>query len=142
MPGMTTQGHRRLVRLAAGVLATLAAVALAPADARASCGDYVIIGNPHVQGHMAHHAAMPEPAPAGMPMPGHGHKPCSGPRCSGAPPASPVQPVPPPAPVRGEDAGLASSPDTPFGQLSAAYRHEEPLQRPVRLASSVYHPPR
>src|SRR3954447_19209418 len=95
----------RLARLLTGVGLTLSAsVPFAPATARASCGDYLLVGGPHIgdASHADPHiasSAMPHPARRVPAAPGHGGPPCSGAMCSRGPlslplssaPASPVQ---------------------------------------------------
>lgn len=122
----------------------LAAVLLAPATARASCGDYVRMGQ-----HPAHatSAAAPFPprdsanvavpvVPTQKPVP-----PCSGPSCSRRTPIAPTAPVPP-APVEGKHWGCVDSADLTAGNRPARFTAAESSARPVHRAESVFHPPR
>jgi hypothetical protein len=89
---MTARTGRLLARLAAGVAQPLLAWALlAPVAARASCGEYVVMG--------PHHTTLAAPEPNLHPEPGGsapGPAPCSGPTCSrGRPlPVLPLLPAP------------------------------------------------
>ena len=67
-------------------------------------------------------------------------KPCTGPSCSNksAPPTTST----PPAPPRGELWGLAVEPLPVDGPDSTAQAPEGNLERPIRSATLVFHPPR
>jgi hypothetical protein len=112
------------------LLALLAGALLAPSAARASCGDYVLIGDRPAGA--AHHAPT---------NPGDHPAPCSGPFCSRHPVQPPLLPV---APVServdqwGCVGALGGVPDEPFlGRVSG-----DPGERPVRQGRAIYHPPR
>src|SRR5947209_8541554 len=85
--------------LAAALLAWLAQGVVAPATARASCGDYVTFSHGEGQSRPSHHPpAVPRPAPRNLTpccdqvpndLLAPGPAPCRGPGCSGNPlPAS------------------------------------------------------
>src|SRR5215218_1784280 len=122
----------RLSRLPFPALAAvglvLAAVALAPGTAAASCGSYVTI-----QGH----------TDAGAPAPNPPAVPCHGPGCSKAP-ASPALPLT--APVRSStdsDQPSAHSDSSADPTAGPGWRQFQPVDsHPVPVASSIFHPPR
>jgi hypothetical protein len=103
---------------------------VAPSAARASCGDYVRVGETPSEN------ARPEPArPGPKPAP----LPCSGPNCSRGETPPPVLPVT--APPASEWA-YASSATVLERDEEDAFRQADP-DRPVSGESrSVYHPPR
>lgn len=122
-----------LRRLAGWALPVLAGLLVAPAAARADCGDYVV-----TRIYRDAMAGRHEPVPPDAPRP---HKPCSGPLCSQAP-VAPTAPVPTaPRPASQEWGcflnGLFLAP-LDRGALLA----DEQPQSPVRLASAIFHPPR
>jgi hypothetical protein len=129
-------GSRWLV----GVLCTLTAGCLfAPASARAACGEYVTIGGRTA---MTGHPTSPE---LFRPMSGplDGHKPCTGPGCSGGPPSAPLVPVIPAVPPQVEDTGLvAAAHAAEFDPRPAGRWDDVTRLRPIRVSPSVYHPPR
>jgi hypothetical protein len=135
---MMFSNGRRLARLLAGVgLPVLAVVLAAPSAARASCGDYVVLGptgdhhaaaDPSPMSHPAHHD------PAGMP------RPCHGPHCSRGGTPLPVPVLAPP--VTAEEWGYLPPLVTPAGGSRPASLFDDTNPRPVRRPSSVYHPPR
>src|SRR5438552_1607885 len=84
--------QRRLRLPVSAVLALLSGVLLAPATARASCGDYVMLG---AQGHGS--STFPSRAHGPSPLPA----PCSGPTCSRQ--SIPIAPPPAPAPAPVEE---------------------------------------
>src|SRR5262249_24081998 len=111
------------------LLALTAAVFLAPAEAQASCGDYLVPGG-HGLG-----------SPARPPAPADPAQPCSGPHCSRAP--LPITPAPlPPAPVRGDQAPAADPAATLSDATPSFLAPDEGAAHPVRRASNVFHPPR
>jgi hypothetical protein len=116
-------GTDRLSWQTAGLLALVAG--LAPATARAGCGD----------GQVPLHVPPTVHHPAPRPLP-----PCSGPTCSRlplVPPAVPPIVVPP-----GNDpAALADDISLPICRPSRRL-DDEPSRRPVRQANSIFHPPR
>jgi hypothetical protein len=118
----------------------LLGVLFAPArPARASCGDYVTITNPHhgpsqlaaqpMTGH--DNADHPQPEP----------RPCSGPMCSGAPPAiPPLAPVSEPPPARDSAVTIASA---YWADTAVSYFDRLANARPIRgYARGIEHPPR
>lgn len=115
-------------------LPLLAGVLLAPASARAGCGDHVVV------------IAAPEDdvstfAPISPMIPAKKHVPCSGPHCSG----SPLAPTPAPAvPIEtgGSDAARILEPLLLPASQSSPHPWESPRPTPLLIASSVYHPPR
>src|SRR5438270_582684 len=124
------RGWRAALLLAAAACAT-------PGKASASCGDYVTILNG--QSNSDHHAT--PAAPGETPTPAK--PPCRGPNCSGSPTRD-APPVPPPAPVSTPAKELTHN----LGTLGGADGPRDPFARdassprPVRRASSVFHPPR
>jgi hypothetical protein len=120
----------RWVRLSAGVvLPLLLGVLAAPGTARATCGDYVLLGGHPVP------AATPE-APPAPPQPG----PCSGPLCS-RPTSLPLSPVSTaPAPV--EDRCCPPPPLLLDDCQAVARLLERSCPKPSRSSVAVYHPPR
>jgi hypothetical protein len=124
---------RALGRLAGWALPILAGLFLAPSAARAECGDYVVT-------RLSHDAMAPQADPRQLPPAApRPHKPCNGPRCSHAPVAPPAPTVPGPTSqewgcVLG---GLVLAPLDPTALLP-----EQHGQRPVRLSSAIFHPPR
>jgi hypothetical protein len=134
---MIRLARRPLARQATGVLLALLAVALfAPSAARASCGDYVLVGG-HSAASPEHGAQVPD-APA---LPAGGHVPCSGPLCSRHVPPLPLLPLVP-APERGDQWGCVD-PASLVPEDEALDRvADDALGRPVRHALAVYHPPR
>jgi hypothetical protein len=137
---MKPQTGWRWVRLLAGVvLPLLAGVLAAPATARASCGDYVLLGNGH-----ADRAAAPQLPPADhrtaeQPLPVQ-PRPCSGPHCSRHLPP----PLPPaagaPAPV--EDRCCPPALLVLDTARAIARTVEASCRKPSHSAAPVYHPPR
>ncbi|HEV3119714.1 MAG TPA: hypothetical protein VGY58_21830 [Gemmataceae bacterium] len=129
-----------LVRLAGGMLSALLAGSLyAPAPVHAACGDYVTLGGQAMAAH-------------GDPGAVHAHKPqaseqqrapCSGPHCSrqapsgGLPPAPPVQ-------VRSahDQCGCNTIVQASHDAASNFLLWESVPATPLRLALSIYHPPR
>src|SRR3954452_7083274 len=134
----------RLPRYLWLAFAGLALAGLAPSTARASCGHYVLIGSPlkDENGKQASAAKPSEAGQAQMPVPmPPGPRPCSGPGCSQG--HKPLLPLPTPPPSAEEEhwghhslAIFYAEHPTDFLPLSLGVSH------PVRLASSIYHPPR
>jgi hypothetical protein len=134
----------------AGVLlALLVREILAPAQAAASCGDYVSVTHPsRPSGHASPHgpAARPaKPAPFPDPVPDDSHPPadtpCPGPSCSG----DPALPAPPAS--TGQEGGeerwdCLLTPPTPRPAAAFGLPLEERPPRPFRLPASIFHPPR
>jgi hypothetical protein len=108
-----------------------------PQRAAAECGDYVTILN--APPGSAHHAMPASPDSGDAPA----RAPCHGPNCQGAPvkhypPLAPAAPVGPQAKEQAqylESVGDADAPPAPFDRDSSS-------PRPVKRASSVFHPPR
>lgn len=134
----------RLVRLLAGtLLASSAGLLIAPGAAEAGCPS-----------HERPAVALPDFAGAGLAAADRGGgsspgdasgqpgrpRPCNGPSCSGRP-ALPVSPAPPAVPRLGPWAILDPAPAVAApGQ--AAPREDEGRISPIRLARSIFHPPR
>jgi hypothetical protein len=110
------------IRAVAAAALALAGVLMLPGGASATCGDYV-----HIQ-------TDDPPAPP---------RPCHGPQCSKAP-ATPIVPMTAPVPSSSESEQPSLVVDTePGGRPSAGWAagHTRfPL--PIRLTSSIFHPPR
>ncbi len=120
--------NRTLLRVA---LALVAGYLLAPAPARASCGDYVHVGSDRPRPNHTESPAPPPPQPT----------PCHGPSCSGAPASAPPATVPVAPPRPQEWAALVCltpPPEPAFGATLA----ECPRGLAVRPDNSVFHPPR
>ena len=120
------------------VAAGLVVAGLAAPSAHASCGHYVIIGNPRAT--LTPDKAVPvSPAPqqqAPAPV-----RPCSGPNCSdNDQPLTP--PAPKPAPVEEQRWGHDSPPTVPPPGDPNGFFLSEMLARPIHGACSIYHPPR
>ena len=111
--------------VAAGLV--LGGIALTPGTAAASCGNYVIVQNED-------HTGQPQPVPA---------VPCHGPGCSKAP-AAPALPMTAPVssstgndqPTADLDSATDASNASSWGRLLPNVEH------PIRLTSSIFHPPR
>jgi hypothetical protein len=115
-----------------------------PTQARASCGDYVVIGGkPGHAGNMAPTAPAPNdgrPSPAQLPNQG---QPCHGPSCSGSStPFVPVAPAPAPTGPQGDEWGWVST--APLGRDAGWGRGlcDFGLSCPFSLPTSIFHPPR
>lgn len=132
-----------VARVPGGALAVLATLLLAPAAARASCGDHVLVTTSKAK----------RPAPADpsrlasaapddpLPSPHLPAAPCSGPMCSKAPPSAPatstslVQ-------QRAHEAALPAHLPFPAEAQPSRSRLDHPLAAPVRRAAAIFHPPR
>jgi hypothetical protein len=134
---MNSSAAARGLRLAGWGLPILAVLCCAPSVARASCGDYVVTRTAQADQAMAdgHRPA------AGAPAPADPRKRCHGPHCSRGPavPLAPAPTVAPPAPQ--EWGWLARGPDF-AAPGRGALPFDSSCQHPVRLASSIFHPPR
>jgi hypothetical protein len=136
---MTPLGSRPLLRL----LALLAGVVLAPAVARAECGDYV-----HMAGKSAPTAAaLADPgktdftaADQHQAEPNQPRRPCRGPLCS----QGRLPPLAPPASVTvpHEQWGCPAPSLSSLATEAVARPWDEPARHPVRNARTIYHPPR
>jgi hypothetical protein len=108
----------------------------APAQARASCGDYVTVGS-----NSGHHDSPKPSDPESSQNPKRQQTPCHGPSCSGAPSSLPLASAPT-APTREREwASLV------FPTLLLEHRPLDVLVEftdnyAVRRGSSVFHPPR
>jgi hypothetical protein len=125
---------KRLVKAIVGASLTFLVMSLiAPALARAGCEHPV--DRPSI-GLDAFRLDGPKTTTNQVPPP----KPCSGPSCSNKS-APPTTSTPQPNP-RSELWGLAVEP-LPIAGLESSFRvPESALERPVRLATSIFHPPR
>ena len=124
----------RLVKAIVGASLTLLAIGLlAPASARGSCdhpADRPSFGLDAFRIDGSTTATDQAPRP----------KPCSGPSCSNKSAPTPTS-APQPAP-RAELWGLVVEPLPVVPTASSAKVPEGILERPVRLAASIFHPPR
>jgi hypothetical protein len=119
------------------VAAGLVLTALAVPSAHASCGHYVVIGNPHPN--LAPPSPAPKPAAKEQKAPAP-VRPCSGPNCSDhRQPLTP--PAPKTAPVEEQRWCHALSPAVPPSGGPSFFSPSESAARPVR-GCSIYHPPR
>jgi hypothetical protein len=133
---MRARGVCNLTRLLGGLVALAGVLLLAPGEARAVCGRYVLITNPtaHPSGDRR-----PDAAP---PMPDHGGPtPCQGPACSGVPAGVPPGPVSE-VPTGGPEWALLLAPPHPPGQTGARPLDDADSRRPIRRAADIFHPPR
>jgi len=119
-------------------VAVAAGLVLAAPTAQASCGHYVVIGNPHPD--LVPSSSSPKPvaneqkAPAPV-------RPCSGPNCSDhRQPLTP--PAPKTAPVEEQRWRHALPPAVPPSGGLSFFTPSESAARPVHGGCSVYHPPR
>jgi hypothetical protein len=130
-------GQSWVPKVAKAALVLLASLAFFPAQAHASCGDYVHLGTHRADGAMpadplaAHSSDAPRPA----------HAPCSGPNCSRLPLAPPPAPLPQ-APTGGSEWGVLTT-----WQCLLDFEHESSLRQdcpltPVYIITFIYHPPR
>jgi hypothetical protein len=117
----------------------LAAVALStPGTASAGCGDYITYPNSRPDAHSAPMSPATDdatPAPAKTP--------CQGPNCSGAPVREfpPVPPAPVTNPTKQQARHLGVT-DLPNLEPGSAFARDLTSPRPIRRATSVFHPPR
>jgi hypothetical protein len=104
----------------------------APAEARASCGDYVVIGQKAGDYDSRH-----SPAPAPVPTP------CHSPSCSGDPtPAMPAPPAPVPTGPHADEFGcLSTHADGPAPAHGSWWFGTDPAN-PAARVTSIFHPPR
>src|SRR5262245_20784857 len=111
---------------ACGIVVALGVVALAPAKAKAQCGNYVRILN----------GTNPDPMEEHTPK-----TPCNGPGCSQLP-SIPFTPLP--APMTANVDTKASVDHLSQSPASASERAmpDAAGDRPVRMPSSIFHPPR
>lgn len=115
-------------------LAVLAGALLAHGEARAGCGDHVVL----TAETPAPKADIPTPSPM---QPAKQPAPCTGPNCSRAPIAPPAAPAVPVAPGGQEWACVFTSLTLPL-VTSSFHSPEERRERPLIVGSGVYHPPR
>jgi hypothetical protein len=113
-------------------LLLLAVACFSPARASAGCGDYVTIRDDATA--PAHRVTPQTPA----------NPPCHGPNCSGSPTreAPPLVPV---VPTGHQPKELTRNPDPadgPDAEPGCSFDRDSTSARPIRQASSVYHPPR
>lgn len=128
--------------LAGVVLALTASLLAAPAEVRASCGDYVVAGSK--SGSAVHSAPSPHrPVTHHLipSMPEKGRKPCTGPMCSRLPLSVPGAPVTV-ATERGHDAALPTPPPPPPNFPLITRQLDDSPGRSSRRLADVYHPPR
>jgi hypothetical protein len=125
-------------RSAEWALPILAGLLFAP-GAHAECGDYVATRLSVANAASAQSHDMPAaPVTPAVPAP---HKPCSGPHCSRLP-AAPPAPVPT-APTRAaQEWGHVPDGLDPAPLAATTRLFEQQLSRPMRIPSSIFHPPR
>ena len=113
------------IRAVAAAVLAVAGVALAPGGAAASCGDYVQIVTDHKPAH--------QPAGPAAPCPG----------CSKAP-ATPILPLSAPvgSPSESEQSVALTDPAGGTRPVPGWARAMAANPHPVRLTSSIFHPPR
>ena len=129
--------------LAPAILVAVAHAMLTPSHARASCGDYVLVG-----GQSAHHGA------ESAAMNSHSGQlgqisnspgspcPCSGPQCSQSPPRPLGVPVVPVSSVTTSDWGMLDEAGLPVLSESRFRAFEKDAETPVAAVSAIYRPPR
>jgi hypothetical protein len=125
--------NRQLLRVA---LALSVGCLLAPAQARASCGDYVTVGSE------SSHPDAPKPTdPHSSQDSKRQQRPCHGPSCSGLPSPFPLASAPA-TPARDKEWAAAAFPTLVLepGSLDALAEYSD--RHAVRRGSSVFHPPR
>jgi len=127
--------RRSLTILTGAPLALLVLGWLAPGPARATCGDYVVMGksgsHPATQARTAAHKSGAE-----KPMP----VPCPGPLCSRRVPL-PITPPAPPASPQDHFAGLVPLSTPPLADHSTIHR-EIDSPRAICRTADIFHPPR
>ena len=128
---MGLQTGWRWLRLLAGVvLPLLAGMLAAPATARATCGDYVLLDGRPVPPHSSEAPPAPPPQP----------RPCSGPLCS-RPTPLPLTPVSA-APVPVEDRCYPPPPSLLADSRAVARILELSCPKPAHGSVAVFRPPR
>jgi hypothetical protein len=123
------------------VVTVLAGMLLAPSVARASCGDYLLMGAGAKSADHAH--SFPQlPGSRKLPSTPHdGPKPCSGPLCSQSP--LPLPAVPPLVTAERESEHALSTFFLFLAEATPNGRYlDDFLGQPVRRGASIYHPPR
>jgi hypothetical protein len=137
---MSLHAGWRWGRLLAGAgLPLLAAVLAAPSAARATCGDYVVLGS---KSFLTGHVAMAAGGERNGSLPSNpGPRPCSGPMCNGG------MPLPAPAPVsmppsQTEEGICLSGSFLPADPRLTGVLGEKPRACSEGHGLSVYHPPR
>jgi hypothetical protein len=138
---MSLHAGWRWGRLLAGAgLPLPAAVLAAPPAARASCGDYVLIGSRVV--HLAGQPQIPGATDRPDSLPADPDpEPCSGPMCNGRVPLPVTIPVTVP-PSQTEDGLCLSAHVLPGDARLAGFLGDEPTACPEGPGLSVYRPPR
>jgi hypothetical protein len=126
------------------ILVALAQGVLVPSRARASCGDYVLVGGQTIAHSGAEPAAMNARGPrldqvASVPA---GPCPCSGPQCSQNPPRPVGVPVAPVTSVTTSDWGMLDVAAPPVLSNSRFAAFEQDPQTPPVALSAIYRPPR
>jgi len=142
---MQFRGRSCLARFGWVGLLSLLTFLLAPAVARAECGDYVHVGQGNSRQHDAlSPAATPRMLEAPRPeshTPLNSRIPCSGPNCSQRPSAPPSLPTTPPSP--GVEQWLHLTAVLPFQQPQrVVILGADRSSLPQRHSSDIYHPPR
>ncbi len=126
-----TLGLRRswLRLLAAGALALLAATVFAPGQARAECGDYLMIGGHSAAGHDK------SPAKPAVPCP------CQGPQCSQRPDLPLLPPAAPPSVAPAEWATMIARLAAPTNP-GRDFLRDNLSANPIDRTDPIFHPPR
>jgi hypothetical protein len=130
---MTASRTTAVIRRCGLAAAVVFALALLPGRAAASCGDHVLI----LKGQTVEQPAKLDTAHRSPTVP------CDGPHCSGSPAreSPPLSPVTTTGSSGKETAGVAGAHDT-CADPAAPFERDSTSPRPVRRASSVFHPPR
>lgn len=133
--GLTPPLSVRLNRWLAGAFIALAAALLAPAEARATCGDYLWMGN-HAE---ASHADPESDAFLNSDFPAKERQPCRGPQCRRGSelPAPPV----PTVTVRIHDVGCLTVCRSRIEPTGSRLPLEHAHPRPVVFGPSIFRPP-
>jgi hypothetical protein len=103
-------------------------------SAKASCGDYVMMGGHAQNSSLDKKAAKPD-------IPSVPHRPCSGPMCSGGPVQQPMTPSPAPT-TSHHDLGLLSTKNQDITYFLIQRLAADDSQEPVSRPSFIFHPPR
>jgi hypothetical protein len=129
--------------LVPAVMVALAQWVLTPSHARASCGDYVLVG-----GQAAHSGAESaamnsrDSQAEQIAKPAGGSCPCSGPQCSQNPPRPLGVPVAPVSNVSTSDWAMLEGTAPPLLSDSRLAAFEQDTQTAAAAESAIYRPPR
>jgi len=134
---MSIVRHQPGSKLLLAAAVVLALEVLAPTDARAACGDYVLIGGKSIR----HSNSMPQVMHAMQPSRAGARCHCTGPTCSNGERQLPH--LPPAVEVSlATDSGVISAglPEAPAVRRFA--RFEDDSARPQSTSALIFHPPR